>query len=85
MCSKVIGGSRRGQPLDVYDPDSTTMVEEGAFIYEPPYGHHYDVAKDEEVVVQIMGMGPVETTFLTVNNVKFLSLFLSILYLSKPG
>jgi hypothetical protein len=54
-----------GPASDVYDPDNMTMVEEGAFIYEPPYGHHYDVAKDEEVIVQIMGMGPVETTFIT--------------------
>jgi len=53
-----------GPESDIYDPDSTTMVEEGTFIYEPPYGHHYDMAKDEEVVVQIIGIGPVETTFL---------------------
>ncbi len=51
-----------GPDSDVYDPDNMIMVEEGAFIYEPPYGHHYDKAKDEEVIVQIMGIGPVETT-----------------------
>ena len=38
------------------------LVVPGTFIYEPPYGHHYDMAKDEEVTVQIMGMGPVTTT-----------------------
>ena len=37
-------------------------VAEGTFIYQPPEGHHYDMAKDEEVIVQIMGMGPVITT-----------------------
>ena len=37
-------------------------VEEGTFIYEPTNGHHYDMAKDEEVIVQITGMGPVVTT-----------------------
>lgn len=51
-----------GAASDVYDPDHMTAVEEGTFIYEPPGGHHYDMAKDEEVVVEIWGMGPVNTT-----------------------
>lgn len=53
-----------GPESDVYDPDNMRKVEPGTFIYEPPGGHHYDMAKDEEVVVQIMGMGPVVTTSL---------------------
>ncbi len=53
-----------GPQSDVYDPDNMVAVEEGTFIYEPPNGHHYDMAKDEEVVVQIFGMGPVDTTSL---------------------
>ena len=51
-----------GARSDVYDPDNMTRVEAGTFIYEPPNGHHYDMAKDEEVTVQITGMGPVTTT-----------------------
>ncbi len=51
-----------GPESDVYNPDGMTAVEAGTFIYEPPNGHHYDMAKDEEVVVQIFGMGPVVTT-----------------------
>ena len=51
-----------GPQSDVYNPDDMVAVEEGTFIYEPPNGHHYDMAKDEEVVVQIFGMGPVNTT-----------------------
>ena len=51
-----------GPESDVYDPDNMLRVEEGTFIYEPPFGHHYDMAKDEEVIVQIMGIGPVKTT-----------------------
>ncbi len=51
-----------GPESDVYDPDSMVPVEAGTFIYEPPNGHHYDMAKDEEVIVQITGMGPVVTT-----------------------
>ncbi|PCJ22727.1 MAG: hypothetical protein COA96_13575 [SAR86 cluster bacterium] len=51
-----------GPGADVYDPDNMKRVEQGTFIYEPPNGHHYDMAKDEAVTVQIMGMGPVVTT-----------------------
>jgi quercetin dioxygenase-like cupin family protein len=51
-----------GEHSDVYDPDSMTPVPAGSFIYEPPNGHHYDMAKDERVVVQIAGMGPVGST-----------------------
>jgi len=51
-----------GPNADVYNPDDMKRVEQGTFIYEPPNGHHYDMAKDEEVTVQIMGMGPVITT-----------------------
>jgi len=50
-----------GPEADVYDPDHMKRVDPGTFIYEPPMGHHYDMAKDEEVVVQITGMGPVKT------------------------
>lgn len=51
-----------GAKSDVYDPDSMIPVRAGTFIYEPANGHHYDMAKDERVVVQIMGIGPVGTT-----------------------
>ena len=51
-----------GAAADVYDPDNMIPVEAGTFIYEPPNGHHYDMAKDEEVVVMIWGIGPVNTT-----------------------
>ncbi|HSH74472.1 MAG TPA: cupin domain-containing protein [Longimicrobiales bacterium] len=51
-----------GAAADIYDPEKMVPVEAGTFIYEPPNGHHYDMAKDEEVIVQIWGMGPVATT-----------------------
>ena len=51
-----------GPESDVYNPDSMKAVKAGTFIYEPAGGHHYDMAKDEEVIVQIFGMGPVSTT-----------------------
>ena len=53
-----------GPDADVYNPDKMTPVKAGSFIYEPAGGHHYDMAKDEEVIVEILGMGPVGTTSL---------------------
>ena len=41
-----------------FDPDSTTPVPAGGFAVHTPGKVHYDGAKDEEVIVQIMGMGP---------------------------
>lgn len=64
---QVISGTwyvQTGEAARVYDPDSTIPVEAGTFIYEPADGIHYDMAKDEPVVVQIWGMGPVGTTSL---------------------
>jgi quercetin dioxygenase-like cupin family protein len=46
---------------DVYQPDKMTAIKPGGFMYQPPGFHHYDTARDEEVVVQIIGMGPVKT------------------------
>jgi len=51
-----------GPESDIYDPDNMQSIPAGTFVYQPPNGHHYDMAKDEEVIVQIMGMGPVVTT-----------------------
>src|SRR5947207_15734308 len=56
-----------GAEADVYNPDKMTPVKQGSFIFEPAFGHHYDMAKDEEVIVQIMGPGPVKTTQLENN------------------
>ena len=53
-----------GPDADRYNPEAMTPVKAGTFIYEPPNGHHYDMAKDEEVIVEILGMGPVSTTSL---------------------
>jgi hypothetical protein len=50
-----------GSEADVYNPDKMIAVKQGSFIFEPAFGHHYDQAKDEEVIVQIMGPGPVKS------------------------
>ncbi len=57
-----------GPESDVYNPDNMRSIPAGTFVYQPPEGHHYDMAKDEEVIVQIMGMGPVVTTQIPQDN-----------------
>jgi hypothetical protein len=47
---------------DVFAPDKTVPIKAGGFMLHPAGLHHYDGAKDEEVIVQIIGMGPVTTT-----------------------
>lgn len=44
-----------------FDPDATTPIPAGGFAVHTPGKVHYDGAKDEEVIVQIMGMGPSAT------------------------
>jgi|SRR5579871_123193 len=51
-----------GPDADVFDPSKTSPQKPGTFMMHPAGGHHYDGAKDEEVIVQIIGMGPVTTT-----------------------
>ena len=51
-----------GPDGDVFNPARTIPLKPGSFMFHPAGGHHYDGAKDEEVIVQIMGMGPVTTT-----------------------
>ena len=50
-----------GPESDVYDPNKMTPMKPGSFLFEPAFGHHYDGAKDEEVIVQILHMGPSKT------------------------
>ena len=47
---------------DVFDPDKTVPLKPGSFMKHPSGVHHYDGAKGEEVIVQLMGMGPSSTT-----------------------
>jgi hypothetical protein len=46
---------------DLYQPDKMTAIKPGGMMFHPAGLHHYDGAKDEDVIVQIMGMGPVQT------------------------
>ena len=47
---------------DSFDPDKTTPLKAGSFMMHPAKAHHYDGARDEEVIVQIIGVGPSATT-----------------------
>lgn len=46
---------------DRFQPDKAIPIKAGGFMYHPKGFHHYDGAKNEEVIVQIIGMGPVKT------------------------
>ena len=43
---------------DVFDPDHTVPLKAGSYMKHPAGGHHFDGAKDEEAIVQIVGYGP---------------------------
>jgi len=44
-----------------FDKDATTPVPAGSFVVDHPNQVHWDGAKDEETIVQIMGVGPSAT------------------------
>jgi hypothetical protein len=37
-------------------------MKAGSYVFHPANGHHFDGTKNEEAMVQIIGMGPVTTT-----------------------
>jgi len=47
---------------DKFDPDSTVPVRAGTFVVHHAGQMHYDGAKDEPAVIQIVGMGPSTST-----------------------
>ena len=57
----VIKGTWWSGEGNVLDKSTTVPMKPGAFMLHPAGLHHYDGAKDEEVIVQIIGMGPVKT------------------------
>jgi hypothetical protein len=48
----------------VFDPDSTVGLPAGSFMKHPAGQAHFDGAKDEEVILQLIGVGPSGTQFL---------------------
>src|SRR5690349_8288222 len=49
---------------DTFDPNTTVGLKAGSFMKHPAGAHHYDGAKDEEVILQLIGVGPSGTTWL---------------------
>ena len=45
-----------------FAPDKTIPLKPGSYMKHPAGTPHYDGAKDEEVTLQLMGMGPSQTT-----------------------
>jgi hypothetical protein len=45
-----------------FDPNSTVPAPAGTYVYHKAKGIHYDGAKTEEVVIQVWGMGPDQST-----------------------
>jgi quercetin dioxygenase-like cupin family protein len=58
----VVSGTWYTGEGDTFEPDKTVPLKAGSFMLHPAKAHHYDGAKDEEVVVQIIGVGPSNTT-----------------------
>ena len=47
---------------DVFQPDKMVPIKAGGFMFHPAGLHHYDGSMDDsEVIVQLMGYGPVNT------------------------
>ena len=58
----VISGTWWGGTGNSFDSDLTIPIKAGGFVVHTAGEVHYDGAKDEEVVVQIIGVGPSGTT-----------------------
>jgi len=48
---------------DTFEPAKAVPLKAGSYVKQPAGTHHFDGAKDEEVVLQIIGVGPGGTTF----------------------
>ena len=46
---------------DAWDVEATKGMSPGSYMIHPANAVHFDGARDEEVIVQITGMGPVKT------------------------
>lgn len=57
----VIEGTWYAGTQEEFDMDNTVAIKAGGFMKHPAGAVHFDGAKDEAVVVEIRGMGPVET------------------------
>ncbi len=59
----VIKGTWWAGTGNVLDKDGSVRLDAGGYMMHPAGAAHYDGSKDEEVIVQISGMGPGTLTF----------------------
>ncbi len=61
----VVEGTWNAGTDDSWDPQSTTPLKVGSYMFHPAGAVHYDGSiTDKPAMVQIVGMGPSKTTFL---------------------
>ncbi len=56
---------------DEFAPDKTVPMKTGSYVKHPAKAHHFDGAKDEEVILQIVGYGPTGNTSLRPDEGRF--------------
>jgi hypothetical protein len=61
----VLSGTWWGGHGATFAPESTMPIRAGGFVTHPAGMIHYDGARDEEVIVEITGIGPTSTHFIT--------------------
>ncbi len=59
----VIEGTWHAGTQRSFDPGATVALAPGSFMLHPAGAVHYDGARDEPVIVEIRGMGPVSTDY----------------------
>jgi hypothetical protein len=57
----VIQGTWHSGTGSDFAPEKTIPMKPGSYMKHPAGAHHFDGAKDEDVIVQIIGIGPSET------------------------
>jgi quercetin dioxygenase-like cupin family protein len=58
---------------EVFDPAKTVALKPGDYMMHPAKAVHWDGAKDEEVVLQIMGAGPGDTVLVKPEAPRYIS------------
>jgi quercetin dioxygenase-like cupin family protein len=58
---------------EIFDPDKAVPLKTGSYMMHPAKAVHWDGAKDEEVIVQIIGIGPGATVPIRPEDARFIS------------
>ncbi len=70
----VIKGTWYSGTGEEFDPAKTVPLKPGGFMMHPARAVHWDGAKDEEVIVQIIGVGPGDTIPVRPESGRFISI-----------